>query len=145
MRAHGRDLRKGRVSNPGYIYAVTTVTRNRYPYFREFHHARRLVWVLKQAQMRGQAETLCYVVMPDHLHWLFRLGETHSLQWVVWAVKAQSSRQIGLPVWQKGFYDHAVRDDRELLPLARYIVANPLRAGLVDHIGQYPHWDAIWL
>ncbi|MGB4488330.1 MAG: transposase, partial [Pseudomonas veronii] len=25
------------------------------------------------------------------------------------------------------------------------IVANPLRAGLVEHIGQYPLWDAIWL
>jgi hypothetical protein len=29
--------------------------------------------------------------------------------------------------------------------LARYIVANPLRAGLVEHLGDYPHWDAVWL
>ena len=29
--------------------------------------------------------------------------------------------------------------------MARYIIANPLRAGLVEHIGQYPLWDAIWL
>ena len=28
---------------------------------------------------------------------------------------------------------------------ARYIVANPLRAGLVKQIGDYPLWDAIWL
>jgi putative transposase len=29
--------------------------------------------------------------------------------------------------------------------LARYVVANPLRAGLVDSIRDYPHWDAVWL
>jgi hypothetical protein len=29
--------------------------------------------------------------------------------------------------------------------IARYIVGNPLQAGLVDRIGDYPHWDAVWL
>ena len=29
--------------------------------------------------------------------------------------------------------------------MARYIVANPLRAGLVWDIGSYPHWDCIWM
>jgi hypothetical protein len=29
--------------------------------------------------------------------------------------------------------------------VARYIVANPLRAGLVEHLGDYPLWDAVWL
>jgi len=29
--------------------------------------------------------------------------------------------------------------------VARYIVANPLRAGLVESVRDYPHWDAIWL
>jgi len=29
--------------------------------------------------------------------------------------------------------------------MARYIVMNPKRAGLVERVGDYPHWDAIWL
>jgi len=29
--------------------------------------------------------------------------------------------------------------------IARYIVANPLRAGLVSRVGDYPLWDACWL
>ncbi|MFV3290267.1 transposase, partial [Pseudomonas sp. NY11955] len=29
--------------------------------------------------------------------------------------------------------------------VARYIVANPIRAGLVSRVGDYPHWDAVWL
>ena len=49
------------------------------------------------------------------------------------------------PVWQRGFYDHAIRREENLRNVARYIVANPLRAGLVQQIGDYPLWDAIWL
>ena len=32
-----------------------------------------------------------------------------------------------------------------LRDVARYIVANPLRAGLVERVGDYPYWDAVWL
>ena len=38
--------------------------------------------------------------------------------------------------------DKAGKDLREL---ARYVVANPLRAGLVQSLRDYPHWDAEWL
>lgn len=48
-------------------------------------------------------------------------------------------------LWQKGFHDHAIRKEENIQQLARYIVANPLRAGLVEKIGDYPLWDAIWL
>jgi REP element-mobilizing transposase RayT len=48
-------------------------------------------------------------------------------------------------LWQKAFYDHALRKDEDVQNIARYIVANPLRAGLVKNIGEYPLWDAIWL
>jgi REP element-mobilizing transposase RayT len=48
-------------------------------------------------------------------------------------------------LWQKGFHDRAIRKEEDLQAIARYVVANPLRAGLVDKIGDYPLWDAIWL
>jgi len=83
--------------------------------------------------------------MPDHLHWLFHLGKKRSLSRVVGVVKAFSARTIGQPVWQAGFHDHVVRRDQDLRRLARYVVGNPLRAGLVEAIGDYPHWDAVWL
>ena len=48
-------------------------------------------------------------------------------------------------VWQKGFHDRAVRQEDDLPAIARYVVANPVRAGLVTKTGTYPHWDAIWV
>ena len=32
-----------------------------------------------------------------------------------------------------------------LIDVARYVIANPKRAGLVERVGDYPYWDAIWL
>ena len=144
-KAHGRSLRRGRVSLPGHVYAITAVTRERSPVFRDLAAGRCLVKVLREHADLGRAETLCFVVMPDHLHWLMQLEQGYSLSAVVRDVKALSSRRLGRSIWQKGFYDHAVRKDEDLRRLARYIIANPLRAGLVTKVGDYPLWDAMWL
>ncbi len=67
------------------------------------------------------------------------------------ACKSGSSRAVMATgsvqsrVWQKGYHDRAVRREEDLRHIARYIVANPLRAGLVRKVGDYPLWDAIWL
>jgi len=111
---------------------------------------RLLVAQLRQAHDSGLVDSLAWVVMPDHFHWLMQLhGE--SLGNVVGPVKARCTHVVNKstgrqgPLWQPGFHDRAVRDGEELLPFARYIVANPLRAGLVEKIGDYPLWDACWL
>lgn len=61
------------------------------------------------------------------------------------AIAINKARGTSGPFWQKGFHDHALRKEEDLTATARYIVANPLRAGLVQRVGDYPHWDAIWL
>lgn len=48
------------------------------------------------------AETLCYVLMPDHLHWLTVLHDG-ILSDVVRLMKGRSARAIGQPVWQANF------------------------------------------
>jgi len=144
-RPHGKNLRRGRVSLTGQVYHITTVTLNRETVFSDLRNARFLINTLRQSQVRDEASTLAFVVMPDHLHWLMQLGERQSLSRVVRAVKVIAAHQIGKGIWQKGFHDHALRSDEDLIDVARYIVANPLRAGLVEHLGDYPHWDAVWL
>ncbi len=48
-------------------------------------------------------------------------------------------------IWAKGFYERAVRREEDLLSVARYIVANPLRSSLCQSLRQYPYWDAVYL
>ena len=142
---HAGNLRIGRYSEQSRIYLISTVTQNRIPWFHDVHKARCVVACMRAAQQRGLADTLAYVLMPDHLHWLMTLGKFSDLSTVVGGVKSTSAHHAGCRIWQSGFHDHAVRREEDMVKLARYVVANPLRAGLVRKLGDYPHWDAVWL
>jgi REP element-mobilizing transposase RayT len=142
---HAHRLRKGRISEANRIYSITTVTTERQHVFADFNNARQLIHVLQNNDAMQLTQTLCFVVMPDHLHWLMQLHDGHELSQVVRTVKSLSSNRIGHSIWQKGFYDHAVRKEEDIKSIARYIVANPVRAGLVESVNQYPHWDSMWL
>lgn len=143
---HSHLLRKGRHSEPGQAYLVTAVSRDRQRLFTDHRLGRLVVREIAQAPV----DTLVWVLMPDHLHWLFQL-RGQPLAEVVGAMKSRSAQAINRalsrqgPVWQKGYHDHGVRLEEDLCELARYVVANPLRAGLVERIGDYPLWDAAWL
>jgi len=96
------------------------------------------------------AHSLAWVVMPDHLHWLFELRQG-TLASVMQRVKSRSGIALNKitggsgRIWQLGYHDMAVRYEDQLKDFARYIVANPLRAGLVSSIRDYPLWDCKWL
>ncbi|OFZ65777.1 MAG: transposase [Betaproteobacteria bacterium RBG_16_56_24] len=142
---HGKNLRKGRVSLPNHAYLATIVTASRKPVFASFGAARVAVGCFHDRDVMRHAQTLAFVVKPDHVHWLFQLEECGSLSATVRLYKAKVSLILQQQIWRRGFHDHALRDDEDLREIARYIIANPLRAGLVKHIGEYPHWDAMWL
>ncbi len=142
---HAHRLRSGRYSQAGQMYMITVVTENRQRFFDDFAAARTLVQILKGEQELGRASTLAYVVMPDHLHWLMQLGEGAALARCVRNIKALTTHRLGHTLWQCRYHDHAVRQEEDLQGLARYIVANPIRAGLVSRAGLYPHWDAVWV
>ncbi len=147
---HSCNLRKGRHSEVGTFYFLTAVTHNRRPVFCDFRAARICINSMRIQHEKGLINSLAFVVMPDHLHWLVELcqGDLSSLMKVV---KGGTSRQINTHfgtagiIWQSGFHDHALRRDEDLRLAARYLVANPLRSGLVKDLLNYPHWDAIWL
>ena len=148
----GHDLRKGRISIENQIYLVTAVTYKRLEFFGNMYLGREVVLEMMQAARTGAADTLAFVVMPDHIHWLLVLGPQYSLSRVVSGIKSYSAIRInrllsreGRPVWQRGFHDHALRREDDIHEVARYIIANPLRAGLVRRVGDYSLWDAVWL
>ena len=142
---HGKSLRKGRVSLPNHAYLVTIVTASRKPVFTSFIAARVAVRCFHDSDVARHAQTLAFVVMPDHVHWLLQLEENGSLSEGVRLYKTRVSLNLRQRIWQRGFHDHALRDDEDLRDIARYIIANPLRAGLVKSAREYSHWDATWL
>ena len=143
-------LRIGRFSEPNRIYLITTNTDERVPIFKNFHLGRLVVWQFRLAQYQGLAHSLAWVIMPDHFHWLLELKKG-SLADLMRQVKSKSTRSVNGAsgrkgrLWQESLHDRALRKEDDLVKMARYVVANPLRAGLVSRIGDYPLWDAIWV
>jgi REP element-mobilizing transposase RayT len=140
------DLLKGRVQLSNYAFHIVLTTHDRKPIFNEFKNARQMILAMKYADEHDWCVSLCFVVMPDHIHWLVQ-ARSKTISKLIASVKRFVSRSItGVNrVWQKGFYDSAIRNEMDIQPIARYIVANPLRANLVKSVKDYPHWDAIWL
>jgi len=136
---------------PANVYHISTATLDRVPVLRALECGRAVVASLAREQVRQGAHTLAFVVMPDHLHWLLQLPDHVNLSQCVSNVKSSSAKVINRlrntsgPIWQHGFYDRGIRSDEDLIVVARYIVANPLRAGIVEDIGRYSLWDAIWV
>ena len=151
VKPHSKDLRIGRASLPGQVYLITTVVSRRREVFRDLMAARELIAALRYQHEVGNARTLAFVVMPDHLYWLMELGDRLPFSEVVGTVKAYSGRRLrrlahdGGRLWQAGFHDHAVRAEEDLRALARYVIYNPVRSGLAESVRDYPHWDAIWV
>jgi putative transposase len=147
---HAGRLRKGRYSQPGQIYLITVVTHQRQRFFRDWQMGRLLVHQMRDAQRQGLVESLAWVVMPDHLHWLVEL-ENSTLEDLVLTVKSHTARHVNKSLgrsgrfWQRGFHDRAIRYEEDLETVARYVIANPIRAGLVRRVHDYPLWDAIWV
>jgi len=151
VRGGTHRLRSGRTSIPNQIYHISTTTIARRPVFLDLYAGRAVVNALRREQVAHGVETLAYVVMPDHLHWLFKLPEGRRISITVNNIKSLSARVINRyfarrgQIWQKGFYDRAIRSDEDVMSVARYIIANPLRASIVDDIRRYPLWDADWV
>lgn len=142
-------LRKGRISEPGHAYLVTFTTLARQPLLRELQPASCIPQALYHPLLWRDARLLAWVLMPDHWHGLVQLGSSTSLSSLTRAIKSNTARSlpesISRPVWAPGFHDRDVRKDQDLNATARYIIMNPVRAGLVSSPRFYPYWNAIWI
>ncbi|PAU63823.1 transposase [Pseudomonas sp. PIC25] len=150
MRFQGRNLRKGRISQTGQIYLVTTVTQDRTPLFAFWPLACLAARELHIQNQSDRIEILAWVLMPDHLHCLLQLKDGNLSQ-CIQRFKSRSAIAINAArgnegrVWQKGFHDRALRKEEDIRSLARYVISNPVRAGLVARVADYPLWNAAWL
>ncbi len=145
-----RALRAGRESLIHGHYLVTTATLGRQPRFMDFTVAASVCRCFMQREALADAQLLAWVLMPDHAHWLLELGQFEPLSRVVARLKGHTARAanraIGIEgaLWAPAFHDRALRTVDDVRGAARYIVANPIRAGLVASIGDYPYWDTVW-
>jgi REP element-mobilizing transposase RayT len=82
--------------------------------------------------------------MPNHVHVVARIFPTHQLAEVLHSWKSytakEANRILGIrgSFWQREYYDHLLRDDAEFERAVKYVVENPVKAGLKG-------WEWVWV
>ena len=129
----------------GHCFSVTIRTSFHQRLFRSPDAVKVALLSLGEAARKCQARVYADCFMPDHLHLLARTPPGMNFLEFVNDFKQRSAFALHIelrddrPVWQPRFYDHALRSSEGILPTARYIFANPIRAGLVENAHEYPY------
>jgi putative transposase len=86
---------------------------------------------------------LAYCFMPDHVHLLVeaRSDDSNGLRFIRSAKQYSGfhyRRAFGVRLWQRYGFERVLRNNEDSLRVARYILENPVRAGLVRKVEDYP-------
>ena len=142
---HRRPNRLGPESYQGrHSYFLTLCTNERRKILANALLVETLVAVLRNACESLFFNVNAYCFMPDHLHLVvFGVSDGASLTSFMQAFKslaARETRKSGIgKLWQKGFYDHILRDGESIDAASWYAFLNPVRAGLVRRAEEWPY------
>ena len=144
-------LRRHRLHLPGHVYLVTATTLARQPFFKEFAPACKAARCHLDPDVYRESRLLAWVLMPDHGHWLVQIGDGDHLASLMNRIKSATARAYNEEarrsgaLWARAYHERLLRGDDDVRDAARYLVANPVRAGWVKSVGDYPFWDAVWI
>jgi putative transposase len=99
-------------------------------------------------------ETIAICILPDHLHAIWSLpngDDNFSLRWSI--IKSKFSRELPAAnmrsqsniakrdkgIWQRRYWEHAIRDDRDLARHVDYVHFNPVKHQYVSQVRDWPH------
>ncbi|MBN1439462.1 MAG: transposase [Anaerolineales bacterium] len=144
----------------GGVYFFTVVAYDRKPLW-SGPKAREMLWVAwEETKKRRPFHVEAFVLLPDHLHCIWRLPEgdaDFSTRWK--EIKRRFSREFGLTtgiggernpsrikkgeaaIWQRRFWEHAIRDQYDFTNHVAYIHFNPVKHGLVNQVKDWP-WSS---
>jgi len=86
-------------------------------------------------------ELIAYVILPDHFHWIIKMPENNpdfskvmlSFKWnFTLNFKRHYKISSSLKLWQRGYWDHIIRNDKDLQTHLDYIHWNPVKHGFAD-------------
>jgi putative transposase len=142
-----------RTGNPGHLRAFDYI--GLYRYFLTFCTDRRrhlftngdVVDLVRTQILRCATDetfaVVAYCFMPDHVHLLIE-GQSERADCRSFVKRAKQyagfhyTKAFGGRLWQRYGFERVLRNDEATLPVARYIVENPVRARLVASPAEYP-------
>ena len=150
-------MRYRRADVAGGSYFFTLVTENRRPLFEEPAAVALFLGAVEKVRARHSFEVDAYVVLRDHLHalWTLPVGDANfSTRWRLIKEgftrgylkthehprRSESRRAKGEQgIWQRRFWEHAIRDEADFAAHLDYIHINPVKHGLVTAARDWPY------
>ncbi len=142
---------------PGACYFFTVVTFQRRPIFNDAMARSCLRAAIAKTRKRYPFVINAWVLLPEHLHCIWTLSENdanHSVRWNL--IKTNFSREMGHlrspalqnesrrkhrdgTIWQRRYWEHLIRDERDYQSHVDYIHYNPVKHGLVAAVNDWPY------
>lgn len=141
---------------PGGVVFITQVVEYREPVFRDSKLILLAQEVLRKVQVLHPFEMLGYVFLPDHLHLLIQPNGESNFSEIMHSFKPNFTKEYkklfglqpsqSMKFWQKRFWEHVIRDDRDLENHLHYIHLNPVKHGYVKNprlweFSSYQEWE----
>jgi putative transposase len=134
---------------PASAVFITQVVQDREPIFRDVKNINLLLKILNNVKELHPFVLLGYVFLADHFHLIVQPSGQSNFSDIMHSLKPnftrEYKRQLGLNstqsmnFWQKRFWDHVIRDDRDLENHLHYIHFNPVKHGYTDDPKVWEH------
>ncbi|HXI88048.1 MAG TPA: transposase [Parvularculaceae bacterium] len=141
------DYRRLYVPGGTYFFTVNLFDR-RTSLLTDHIDALRASW--RDMRARHPFETIAAAVLPDHFHCVWRLPDgDHDFSNRLSLLKAGFTRRLPADakkrgrkrernIWQRRFWEHAIRDDLDLERCVNYVHFNPVKHGYASDPDQWP-------
>jgi putative transposase len=146
------QYRRAKIEGSVFFFTVVLAERPSNLLFEEIERLRRS-YRAGAVQQRRPFETIAVCILPDHLHALWALPESDadfSTRWSL--IKSGFSRGLDAQarsaskivkrekgIWQRRYWEHAIRDSADLDRHVDYIHFNPVKHGHVTRVADWPH------
>ncbi len=140
----------------GHAFFITISTHQKFQWFKKHTPlCRSAIELMRRLANDHGIIIYAWCFMPDHIHLLIQGKNIIGFIRLFKGKMTPPARSIapGRRLWQRSFYDHALRREESLSDIACYIWENPVRAGIVDKPVDYfwsgsevwPKWDKYYL
>ena len=146
------DYRRYRVAGGTYFFTVNLLQR--YPNDLLVRHIELLRTVVREVRKNRPFHIDAWVILPDHLHCVWTLppgDDDFTNRWRM--IKQGFSRALPMTerrssvriargergLWQRRFWEHAIRDDGDYAAHVDYCHINPLKQGYAKRVADWPY------
>jgi REP element-mobilizing transposase RayT len=124
----------------GHAFFITITTYHKYPWFHLYQNLCDLVVKeMRDLALPFKVKIYAWCIMPDHIHFLLQCNNTVNFVRTLKGRMTPEARQLDPEkrLWQRSFYDHALRREENLSDVSCYIWENPVRAEIVQNPVDY--------